>query len=172
MLYTIISLAGYPIQILHFIGKSFPYISCLSLHGLHEESTCSCGISWQTVLIYGNQTNGNVLCVGSPYFSWFSLRQWIVLGSWKRGVWDSGFKFQTDMGFRIQISNRAGFGIQISIEEVTFIVSQFQTIQYPNILYLSDNIPYPHYFQLPHPLFLSDIPIWCRALRMDGHSLL
>ena len=22
-----------------FIGKSFPYISCLSLHGLHEEST-------------------------------------------------------------------------------------------------------------------------------------
>ncbi len=51
MLYTITSLAGYPIQILHssldavvssccsFIGKSFPYISCLSLHGLHEEST-------------------------------------------------------------------------------------------------------------------------------------
>ncbi len=40
MLYTITSLAGYPIQILHpFIGKSFPSISCLSLHGLHEEST-------------------------------------------------------------------------------------------------------------------------------------
>ncbi len=47
MLYTITSLAGYPTQILHmvvstcypFIGKSFPYISCLSLHGLHEEST-------------------------------------------------------------------------------------------------------------------------------------
>ncbi len=24
-----------------FIGKSFPCISCLSLHGLHEESTMS-----------------------------------------------------------------------------------------------------------------------------------
>ncbi len=36
-----------------------------------------------------------------------------IVGPWKRGVWDSGFKFQTDMGFRIQISNRAGFRIQI-----------------------------------------------------------
>ena len=41
------SLAGYPIQILHMvvstcyplIGKSFPYMLCLSLHGLHEDLT-------------------------------------------------------------------------------------------------------------------------------------
>ena len=38
----------------------------------------------------------------------------ISIGLCKRGVWDSGFKFQTDQGFRIQISNRAGFRIQIS----------------------------------------------------------
>ena len=50
----ITSLAGYPIQILHsslvvskcylFIGKSFPYISWLSLHGLHEELTFPWGM--------------------------------------------------------------------------------------------------------------------------------
>ncbi len=44
----------------------------------------------------------------------------LLIGPWKRGVWDSGFKFQTGPGFRIQISNRAGFRIQISVEAVTF----------------------------------------------------
>ena len=39
----------------------------------------------------------------------------LTVGPWKRGVWDSGFKFQTGTGFRIQISNRAGFRIQISV---------------------------------------------------------
>ena len=33
----------------------------------------------------------------------------------EEGVWDSGFKFQTGTGFRIQISNRVGFRIQISV---------------------------------------------------------
>ncbi len=49
-------------------------------------------------------------------------------------------------------------------------VSQFQTIQYPAILCLSNNIPYPH-FSFQYPPFLSDIPISqfglaCRALLM------
>ena len=34
-----------------FIGKSFPYISCLSLQGLHEEST-------------GKTTTPQVMCGG------------------------------------------------------------------------------------------------------------
>ncbi len=45
------------------------------------------------------------------------------IGPWKRGCWDSGFKFQTGMGFRIQISNRVGFRIQISVVEVSIPIS-------------------------------------------------
>ncbi len=48
---------------------------------------------------------------------------WSLIGALlgEGGLGYSGFKFQTGMGLGIQISNSAGFRIQMSVEEVTFI---------------------------------------------------
>ncbi len=64
------------------------------------------------------------IVLGNPLGTWSVSGRNPNIRAWKRGVWDSGFKFQTGMGFRIQISNRAGFRIQISVRQYV-VLSKF-----------------------------------------------
>ncbi len=50
-------------------------------------------------------------------------------GPGRGGVWDSGFKFQTGTGFRIQISNRAGFRSQISFSQYRDLIMVDSTMK-------------------------------------------
>ena len=72
---------------------------------------------------------GKCIIIKNNYFQWGwgvseSVQNQVHTIDYKRGVRDSGFKFQTDLGFRIQISNMAGFNIHVQMSHYPHL-SQF-----------------------------------------------